>query len=219
MKEYYSDDAVTIYHGDALEIMPSLTFDSVLTDAPYGVGLEYDTYEDDTEGLDAIVAALTPVLTNGGTHAVFSGVGNLHRWPQPRWTLCWVEPAGNRTGRWGFSTWQPVLAYGPDPFLATGRGRRPDSFRTRATSATNLREQEGTADHPCPKPLAVMRWAIERITLERSTVFDPFMGSGTTLVAAKSHGRKAIGCDLSERYCEIAAKRLGQGVLDLGGAA
>lgn len=216
---YYQDDFATIYHGDCREILPALTFDSILTDAPYGVGLSYDVHDDTVEALDGIVDALTPVLLNGGTHGVFPGVGNLHRWPQPTWTLCWMEPAGTRTGKWGFSTWQPVLAYGPDPYLATGRGRQPDSLRTTGTSATNLREREGNTAHPCPKPLTVMRWAIERITRPDAVVLDPFMGSGSTLVAAKSHGRVSIGVDVSEAYCEMAAKRLAQEVLDFGGVA
>lgn len=218
MNPYYSDGAVTIYHGDCREVLPWLTFDHMVTDAPYGVGLEYDAYVDTIDELDELIGAVAPYLVVGGGHGVFSGVGNLHRWPQPTWTLCWIEPAGNRSGRWGFSTWQPVLVYGPDPYLATGRGRMPDSLRTTATSATNLRSREGNRGHPCPKPLSVMRWAIERITQLGSTVVDPFMGSGSTLVAAKSHGRKAIGIEISERYCEIAANRMAQEVLDFDGA-
>lgn len=216
---YYDDGQVQIWHGDCREVMPGVAFDSILTDAPYGVGLDYDVHDDSVESLDAVIRHLSPVLLNGGTHGVFPGVGNQHRWPQPTWTLCWVEPGGTRTGKWGFSTWQPVLAYGPDPYLASGRGRRPDSLRTTATSATNLREREGTSGHPCPKPLTVMRWAVERITAQGAVLLDPFMGSGSTLMAARETGRRAIGIELSERYCEIAAKRCAQGVLDFGEAS
>lgn len=219
MTPYYDDGTCIIYHGDCRDLMDTLTFDSIVTDAPYGVGVPYMDHDDTTASLDALVAALTPALTDGGTHAVFPGVGNLHRWPQPTWTLCWSEPAGTRTGRWGFSTWQPILAYGPDPFLATGKGRRPDSLRTTATSATNLRQVEGTSDHPCPKPLRVMTWLVSRATRSDAVVLDPFAGSGSTLVAAKQLGHRAIGIELSERYCEIAAHRLAQGVLDFGAAS
>ena len=66
---------------------------------------------------------------------------------------------------------------------------------------------------PRPKPLPWMKWAVALVSRPGETVIDPFMGSGTTLRAAKDLGRRAIGIEIEERYCEIAAKRLGQEVL------
>jgi len=75
---------------------------------------------------------------------------------------------------------------------------------------------QGTDGHPCPFPATIPKRCISATTSPGDLVLDPFMGSGTTLRAAKDLGRRAIGIEISEAYCEIAAKRLGQGVLDLG---
>lgn len=218
MTPYYDEGGIAIYHADFRDLIDDVVFDAIVTDAPYGVGLEYEDHDDTVEALDEIICDLSPYLLDGRTHAVFPGVGNLHRWPQPRWTLCWLEPAGARTGRWGFSTWQPILAYGPDPHMGGTKGRRPDSIRMQSASASH-RIIEGTDGHPCPKPLPVMTWTVERVTDPGTTVLDPFMGSGTTLLAARASGRKATGIEISERYCEIAARRLTQGVFDFGEAS
>ena len=73
--------------------------------------------------------------------------------------------------------------------------------------------------HPCPYPVQIAQRCILATTDPGDTILDPFMGSGTTLFAAKGLGRKAIGVEREERYCEVAAERLSQGVLDLGDAA
>jgi site-specific DNA-methyltransferase (adenine-specific) len=70
--------------------------------------------------------------------------------------------------------------------------------------------------HPCPKPIGQWKWLVNRATVVGDSILDPFMGSGTTLRAAKDLGRKAIGIEIEERYCEIAANRLRQEVLLFG---
>lgn len=206
---YYADDWVTIYNGDSADLWQQEA-DAVVTDPPYGNGTEYDGYEDTQENLEALVAnIIKPCVGMYDVVALTSGVANVPHYPPADWMLAWFYPGGPMTGRWGFSTWQPVLVYGSDPYLKAGKGRRPDATNTQ-------RGKPDRFDHPCPKPLSLMKWVVSRVTLEGQTVLDPFMGTGTTLLAAKATGRKAIGIELSERYCEIAAKRLTQEVLPLG---
>lgn len=107
---------------------------------------------------------------------------------------------------WGFTCWQPILAYGSDPYLANNMGSRPDIIEHSETSEKN--------GHPCPKPFAFWKKLLHRGSVKSTdTVIDPMMGSGTTLEAAKDMGLRAIGIEIEEKYCEIAAKRLSQEVL------
>lgn len=79
--------------------------------------------------------------------------------------------------------------------------------------------REEKPDHPSPKPLTVMRWLVSRLAAVDQTVIDPFAGSGTTLVAAREQGIRAIGIEREERYCELIVDRLAQDVLDFGEAS
>lgn len=208
MKPYYDDGkGIVIYHGDCREILPTLEpVDLILTDPPYANGEGYASYDDSADGLTALIADVFPLILKLGRAVLLTpGVANIHRYPAPRWTLAWVCPAGVGSGPWGFSCWQPILAYGPDPSLANGKGRRPDTLI--------LNEGASANGHPCAKPIEVWKWVLDRGCLEGETVLDPFMGSGTTLRAAKDLGRKAIGIEIEEKYCEIAVRRLAQEVL------
>lgn len=213
MTPYYEDDFATIYHGDCREVLPSLTADAVLTDPPYGVSLGYDCYDDTPEALVALVPEVAPMLLRvAPVVAVTPGIVNLHLWPQSTWVLAWTWPHTGSTGKWGFNQWGPVLVYGTDPFLSAGKGRHPDVIACSAADTMH-------SGHPCPKPEQAWERILLRISPFGRSVVDPFMGSGTTLRVAKNLGRKAVGIDLSEAYCEIAAKRLAQEVLDFGGVA
>ena len=230
MKPYYQDDAVTIYHGDCREILPQLEpVDLVLTDPPYGVGLVTKTndyrqskyfdngnslkasvlYEDEPETVRNLIKETFPILLAISNRAfVFCGTRMMFSYPEPTAIGCVFMPNGAGLSPWGFQCMHPILFYGKDPFLADGKGGQPNSFRTEQPNLENY-------DHPCPKPLPWMKWAVWRASQEAETILDPFMGSGTTLRAAKDLGRKAIGIEIEEKYCEIAAKRMAQEVLAL----
>jgi len=205
IKPYYEKDGITIYNGDAVEIMkqfPDKSFDLVLTDPPYGVGVDYDTYDDSQGALRSLVADSIPEIIRVGKRALITcGVTNIYLYPKPKWILAWVITAGAGRNPWGFSCWQPILAYGKDPYLENRMGARPDIIRSNAHSEKN--------GHPCPKPLEMWTKLLERGSVKKSDIIlDPFMGSGTTLLAAKNTGRRAVGIEISKKYCDITIERL-----------
>jgi len=210
VKPYYQDSHVTIYHGDCREVMPNVTGNIILTDPPYGNGTNYLSTDDNIELVEMASSLISQIIPLYSVVALTPGVSNLHNYPRPTWVLGWFTPAGAGSEPWGFCCWQPILVYGNDPYLKQGLGRRPDAIVMTETSINN--------GHPCPKPERLWGWFLRRISVDKEDVIvDPFMGSGTTLRAAKDLGRKAIGIEIEERYCEIAAKRLSQNVLDFGG--
>jgi site-specific DNA-methyltransferase (adenine-specific) len=231
MIPYYEDEAVIIYHGDCRNILPGLSADVAITDPPYGVGLVRKTsdyrnsrafdageslkasrlYQDDPDYVRELVAEVMPLLLSRVSRAlVFPGTRMLYAYPEPRAIGGVFTPNGAGHSPWGFQLVHPILYYGRDPFLEDGKGSRPNGFRTEQPNKERV-------DHPCPKPMSWMTWAVERASRPGETVLDPFAGSGTTLAAAKACGRKSIGIEIEERYCEIAAKRMGQEVLDFRG--
>ena len=136
-----------------------------------------------------------------------SGIAHIWEYPKPRWVICWHKPSSvSFSALGGYNAWEPILVYGKLPkgqrFIHDVLTYVPMNFVT-----------EEWAQHPCPKQPILWKKLVETISVEGETILDPFMGSGTTLRAAKDLGRKAIGIEIEERYCEIAAKRMAQGVL------
>ena len=213
MKPYYDSDGITIYHGDCRDVLPSLPkVDLVLTDYPYGNMTDYGAYEDTKENLVCLIKDTMPlILSQSDVSLIACGIANVFYFPSPKWILSWHwQHTNSGSSHWGFNNWQPILAYGDDPYLKNGLGRRQDCC------PYSQRQIERLEGHPCPKPLDIWRWFLLRGSINATDlILDPFMGSGTTLRAAKDLGRKAIGIEIEERYCEIAAKRMSQQVLSL----
>ena len=199
-----------IIQGDCIEVMKTFadkSFDLVLTDPPYGVNYEYNQYQDTPENLKKLVDGFMPeVLRIGRRVMITCGNGNQHLYPKPDWTLAWVITAGAGQNKWGFTCWQPILVYGKDPYRENNMGARPDIIQSNETS-----EEFG---HTCTKPINTWKRILARGSVKESdTILDPFLGSGTTLVAAKQLNRNAVGIEISQEYCEIAKKRLEQSIL------
>ena len=215
IKPYYQDDLVTIYHGDCREILPTLPTagDVLVTDPPYG--MNYSSNRSLDGPTDEIAGDADPKLRDEilqlwhGPALVF-GTWRIARPANVRHVLTWDKGANPGTGDlsmpWGNSTEEIYV-------IGTGwTGKRGTNVIRVDTIPVNdpIRKT-----HPTPKPVDLLRQLILRCP-PLAGVVDPFMGSGTTLRAAKDLGRSAIGIEVEERYCEVAARRLAQEVLDLG---
>ena len=223
MKPYYQDTAVTLYHGDCREILPQLKCPNttycleacdgrcqlaVVADPPYGVGyVPGNPYKSDFAGVTVygdnapfdprfLVSLSVPTILFGANH-----YANLLP-PSAGW-LVWDKRCnlGTRTMNDCELAWTN-LSNTARLFYHLWDGYRKDS------------ERGERRQHPTQKPVELMTWCLSFVD-ERLTILDPFCGSGTTLRAAKDLGRRAIGIEIEERYCEIAAKRLAQEVLPL----
>lgn len=135
------------------------------------------------------------------------GIANMCYYPQPNWALCWHKPAAvsfNRLG--GFNAWEPIFVYGKIP---KGKRMEQDYLLFNTLNFTKGPEK----DHPCPKPLELIKFLVDKFSNENEIVLDPFLGSGTTMVAAKHLKRKGMGIEINPDYCKIANERLRQQIL------
>ena len=215
---YYSDESVTLYLGDCREITEWLAADVLVTDPPYGIGYESNRNRDKrnakigrpvrgdatTADRDAIIAAW------GDRPALVFGKWTCERPSGTRARLIWdkrVQGTGDLSIPWGPAD-EEIYVLG-----AGFVGKRSGNV----ISAQMLMSNDASRpDHPTPKPVGLMEALIAKTV---GIVSDPFSGSGSTLIAAKNLGRRAIGVEVEERYCELIAKRLSQDVLDFGGVA
>lgn len=218
MNPYYQDDSVTLYHGDCLKITEWLTADVMVTDPPYGMG-HLSGWDSPTRSIaaDQDTSARDLALSMWGSRpAAIFGTWKEPRPVETRHLVIWDKSAGTGSGMgdldaaWGNSH-EEIYFLGHWP--RGKHARHPSVIRT----GDGMRSLSGITGHPTPKPLGLMSALLQRAP--SGTIADPFSGSGSTLVAAKALGRKAIGVELEERYCEIAARRLAQDVLDFGESA
>lgn len=222
MSPYYQDDAVTIYHGDCREILPQLSgVDFALTDPPYGVDWQSNrravkhskiVNDADLSWLDQVFGKLHAAMADDSLCVSFYGWPDadlfVSSWKRVGFALkshiTWVK---NNIGLGWFTRGQHEVAY----LLTKGNPAKPVA----AISDTIFADGTGNELHPTQKPESLCGQLIRPFCPKGGTILDPFMGSGTTLRAAKDLGRKAIGIELEERYCEIAARRMCQEVLAL----
>ena len=215
-KPYYQDSAVTLYHGDCREIVPLLgRFDLLLTDPPYGIGegnakriasranmakardyghTEWDNEPPPPELILSLLAVCERSVIWGGNY--------FYRLPPSRGWLVWDKDNGANDFADCELAWTNLD-------MAVRRLK----WRWAGMLQENMEEKD-VREHPTQKPVALMAWCLG-FAQNAQTVLDPFAGSGTTGRACKDLGRKCVMIEREEKYCEIAARRMGQEVLNL----
>ena len=236
MKPYYQDESVTLYHGDCREILADMedqSVDCVITDPPYTEHTHgmAKTNKGRGHGIKAVDFAAFSEVDLAQSLALCARLSR-------RWVIATLDyahafqvdanpPSGLRSLRIG--VW---IKPNPMPQISAdrpGQGWEAIAFMHRADvkptwhgggkAGVWTHPVEQHQGHPTTKPLAMVSDWVRLFTNPGDLIVDPFTGSGTTLRAAVDNGRRAIGVELEERYCEIAAKRLAQGVLDFGEGA
>lgn len=246
MTPYYSDDLVTLYHGDCRDVLPDIAVGAVVTDPPYGE----TNHAWDVWPVGWVAAVQQTSMWCFGSTRMFLRHG--HEFDEAGWRLSqdvvWDkgESSGMETDRfrrthemalhWYRGPWADVHHAVPrEPRIGPSKGavRRSASvaFTKGARGASvyiddglRLRKSVLHADriryvqgqHPTEKPAAVLAPLIEYAVVPGGVVVDPFAGSGSTLLAARHSGRFAYGIEADERWCEVAASRCSQEVLGLG---
>lgn len=224
MEPYFVGGGVTLYHGDCLEITEWLAADVLVTDPPYGIDVEQrGTYFGSGVSTSRQKSVLAGDKTTGVRDAAIAMWGDGPRMVFGSWRAPRPEPVEHRL-IWHKKGQAPGPARSSfmsqdEEVYVTGKGFVKSSPPMRSVIATSeARSVEvGKIGHPTPKPVGLMEMLIARCP--PGTIADPFAGSGATLIAARNLGRKAIGVELEERYCELIAKRLSQQAFDFEGIA
>ena len=205
-----------LIQGDCREVMAVLPkVDAVVTDPPYGIGFPYASYEDTRDNLRNLILRMFENQKKWARAVVLCGPSQIHEYPPCDWVGAVTWNTTGSFGKFGYSQWTPVLLYGSD---LSGFGNvngitKSDTYHINGGSSVGFQRDKTQKLHTCPKPLNIMLQTVQRYTEEFSTILDPFMGSGTTLVACQRLGRQGIGVELDADYFEIACKRV-QEVVD-----
>jgi site-specific DNA-methyltransferase (adenine-specific) len=198
-------EGITLYCGDCREILPTLgKVDAVVTDPPYGINWQPRVTHQDQPWVDDVEFDPAPFLGVGRYHLFWGGQYFAQRLPHCEGWLVWCKrpisfdfSGDNRTYATTELAWRD---WGKAKFMSLvwDGGKREGDASNR------------TFCHPSQKPLEVMEWCVRQLPDDAGLIFDPFMGSGTTGVAAVKLGRRFIGIEIESKYFEIACRRIGE---------
>jgi len=218
MKPYYQSGDVTLYNGDCRDFEHKC--DLLLTDPPYGQEFKSGWTEhwgrivgdSDLNGIQERLAKALKGLGRGRHAYVFGGKVDLTKLNLSGFTeLIWdkeVIGMGDLSKPWGLQ--HEKITFAVHEISKSNRERGVGNLAARLRKGSVLRcqrAQSGACNHPTEKPVEILRQLIESSSVMGETVYDPFAGSGSTLIAAALEGRKAVGVEIEERYCEIAVDR------------
>lgn len=195
-----------IIHGDCIDVMKTMQDKSVdlcITDFPYGINENYNEFEDTPENVRELISLAMPEILRVSKRALITCATRQISWyPESTWILNWFNRAGSGCNPWGFTCWQPVLAYGKDPYSENRMGSRPDFIEHSETSPKN--------GHPCPKPLQFWKKLLTRGSVKKTDIiFDPFAGSGTTAIACEELGyENYILVEKDKLYIDLINNRI-----------
>lgn len=228
MKPYYQEKGIVIYHGDCRDVSDLPIVDLIVTDPPYGVnwfsgrGNQGFTKIAGDGGETSPSEFLSYAIRNlrRGRHVYCFGAENFKGLNISGETeLIWDKGIGSLGDlSCPFSKSHERILFGTYNLSLSDRKKGGGNLAARLRKKSVLRcdrlHSEAVKLHPTQKPVRLLRELIESSSMIDEIVFDPYMGCGSTLLAAQIEGRKAIGIEIEEKYCEIAAKRLGQEVFD-----
>lgn len=204
-------DECTLIRGDCLEVLPLLPkVDLVLTDPPYGIG-NFVQVTGRVHGRgrnrgakvswnDSIpCASVFEAIRKISKHRIIFGANFFNCFEDSGGAIVWDKC-------------QNMPNFSKADIASCTHFKKTEIVRIPWTNFVVAHKAQ--TDHPCERPVELYLWCIDYIPGDHKTILDPFSGSGSVLVAAKQLGRRAIGIEINERYCEIAANRLRQNVLD-----
>ncbi len=224
-------DGITLYHADCRDLLPMIEADVVITDPPWPDtqwhDLRYTVPDNETPlELFRVVAPLFNAAARQGRVIVILGQESDPRFlsciPEelPFFMLCWLRRCPPRYSGSRLISADAAYIFGPGWIGQNGhrvlQGQNISNAREPlllGESPLGISKRRKVFSHPCPRHDVHMRWLINEFVKSDYSIVDPFVGSGTTLRAAKDLGRRAIGIEIEEKYCRIAAERLRQEVL------
>jgi DNA modification methylase len=218
MKPYFENDLITLYHGDCLEVTEWLEADVLVTDPPYGQAYKSNmdrgtrtAWHDSIAGdNDATARNACLELWGDERAALVFGTWKVEKPSKTRQTVIWDKTPCGFMG-------DLAIPFGNahEEIYCLGKQGWTGNREASVINVQMLMSADANRpDHPTPKPIGLMEKLVSKTV---GTIADPFAGSGATLIAARNLGRRAIGVELEEKYCELISTRLSQEAFDLGG--